>query len=284
MENQLINDVSDTALWVAGYRAQETDRKDAVFQDPLARRLAGERGAKILASMPYSKELAFALTVRTVAIDRLVTSAISRGIDTVINLGAGLDTRPYRMQLPADLRWIEVDFEHMITYKNEKLKAEKPVCHLERISVDLSQDDERKKLFTRLGAETKKALVITEGVITYLTNDQAARLSTDLFAVPSFHYWIQDYSQGKRRENKVRKAVSKKLKNAPWKFQSPDPIHFFGEHGWKVVENIFILDEADRIGRPLPVSFPWTILYPLLKKKIRKVGNKTYGYVMYGKV
>jgi O-methyltransferase involved in polyketide biosynthesis len=43
----LVRDISDTALWVAYYRAQETDRPDALFHDPFARALAGERGQKI---------------------------------------------------------------------------------------------------------------------------------------------------------------------------------------------------------------------------------------------
>ena len=39
--------ISDTALWVAVYRARETDRPDALFRDPLAYRLAGTRGEQI---------------------------------------------------------------------------------------------------------------------------------------------------------------------------------------------------------------------------------------------
>lgn len=283
MENETINHVSDTALWVAGYRAQETDRKDALFQDTLARKLAGKRGAQILASMPYSRILAFVLAIRTVAIDRLVEIAIARGVDTVINLGAGLDTRPYRMKLPANLRWIEVDFEHMINYKNEQLRSEKPVCRLERIAADLSQDDERRKLLTRLGAETKKAVIITEGVIPYLTNEQAAKLSTDLFSIPTFHYWIQEYRQGKERRSKVREKIGKKLTNAPWLFRSDDPIHFFGAHGWTVVEDIHMIDEAERVRRQPPISFPWNLLYFLFPKKAREAANKAYGYVLYGR-
>ncbi len=45
----------------------------------------------------------------------------------VINLGAGLDSRPYRMALPPSLLWVEVDYSHMIGFKNEKLAKEKPV-------------------------------------------------------------------------------------------------------------------------------------------------------------
>jgi len=40
-----ISSVSDTARWVALYRAMESDRPDALFRDPYARRLAGAAGA-----------------------------------------------------------------------------------------------------------------------------------------------------------------------------------------------------------------------------------------------
>ena len=283
METDLIQNVSDTALWIAGYRSQETDRPDAVFKDALAKKLAGEKGKQIVAETPNTHMMAFAMVARTTAIDRLVHKAIDFGADTVINLGAGLDTRPYRMKLPPHLKWIEVDFPHMIAYKSEKLTNDQPVCRLERIGTDLSKDEERKELFKRLGAATRKALIITEGVIAYLSNDQAGALSADLYAIPTFKYWIQDFAQGKRRKNKETKALSKKLKNSPFRFSHPDPINFFGKHGWKVVDNIYMLDEAERIGRRLPVKFPWNILIRIFPGKIREIANKTYGYVLFGK-
>jgi len=43
----LIRDVSDTAIWVAQYRAEESGRPDAMFRDPLAKLLVGERGPQI---------------------------------------------------------------------------------------------------------------------------------------------------------------------------------------------------------------------------------------------
>ena len=46
MPPALVNDVTDTALWVAVYRATETERRDALFRDPLAGRMAGERGGR----------------------------------------------------------------------------------------------------------------------------------------------------------------------------------------------------------------------------------------------
>lgn len=47
-----IRNISDTALWAALYRAAESERPEALFRDPFARRLAAERGEKIAAAMP----------------------------------------------------------------------------------------------------------------------------------------------------------------------------------------------------------------------------------------
>jgi methyltransferase (TIGR00027 family) len=277
-----IQHISDTAFWIAGFRAQETERKDAVFKDTLAKKLSGEKGLQMVAETPHSAAMAFAMVARTVAIDRHILSAVSQGIDAVINLGAGLDTRPYRLNLPTQLKWIEVDFTGLVNYKNEKLATDNPVCQLKRIAANLSDDTERRHLLSKLGSEVKKALVITEGVIGYLTNDQAAKLSKDIFSIPSFAFWVQDYAQGKMKNHRRSKDMVKKMvKHTPIQFRSADPISFFGEHGWRLKENIFILDEADMIGRSMPMMFPWNILIKL--PAVRQLGNKTYGYAMFAK-
>ena len=278
-----IQNVSETAMWIAAYRAEETEREDAAFKDPYARILAGERGFKMVASTPHTEAMAFAMIVRTSAIDQLVLSAINKGVDTVINLGAGLDTRPYRLPVPSGTLWIEVDFPAIISYKEKKLSEAKPVCRLERLASDLTNDTERKILFHKLSLQTSKALIITEGLVGYLRNDQAEKLSKDLFETTSFKYWIMDYAQGKLRKRKQTKDLAKKLKNAPIQFNSADPIGYFAKHGWSVCENIFILDHADKINRKLPPMFPWTLLMKIFPKHLRKIANQTYGYVLFEK-
>src|SRR3569623_650258 len=96
-ETTPINHVTDTALWVAVYRARETERPDALFRDPLASKLAGERGRLIESKMSQGKYVNWSLAIRTVVIDKFVHEAVVRGFDTIVNLGAGLDTRPYRL-------------------------------------------------------------------------------------------------------------------------------------------------------------------------------------------
>ena len=73
----LIRNVSDTALWVAVYRARETERPDALFRDPFAGRLAGVRGVQIATSMPFADKATWAWVARTVLFDQCSSPARS---------------------------------------------------------------------------------------------------------------------------------------------------------------------------------------------------------------
>ena len=147
MTEPLIRNISDTARWVATYRARETDRPDALFRDPFARRLAGERGEQIAAAMPNVAGTDWPFVMRTALFDRFIAGEVERGVDTVLNLAAGLDARPYRMALPASLTWIEVDLPDLLAYKSEVLAADRPVCRLERVPLNLSDVAARRALF-----------------------------------------------------------------------------------------------------------------------------------------
>jgi methyltransferase (TIGR00027 family) len=150
MASSPIEHVSDTAFWVATYRANEGLRPDALFADPLAERLVEGRGRAIAEAMPGGEFTAWMIAIRTCIIDRQIEDAVAAGIDTVLNLGAGLDTRPYRMELPPTLHWIEVDFASTIDFKEERLAGEKPRCRLDRRRVDLSDADARRALLAEI--------------------------------------------------------------------------------------------------------------------------------------
>ena len=96
-----VENISDTAHWVALYRALESERRDAHFHDPYARMLAGERGEEMMRTMRGRSNM-WAMVVRTCVYDEIILRLIQHNsVDTVLNLAAGLDTRPYRLHLPA---------------------------------------------------------------------------------------------------------------------------------------------------------------------------------------
>jgi methyltransferase (TIGR00027 family) len=257
----LIRNISDTARWVAVYRARESDRPDAVFRDPFARRLAGERGEQIANSMPLGRDNAWSMVTRTYLIDQFVTDQIRQGVDMVVNLAAGLDARPYRMQLPPSLRWIEVDLPEILDYKENILRDEKPVCALERFRLDLSNLQARRTLFTQLGSQARKALVITEGLIIYLTTDAVAALAQDLAAPPSFHSWILDIASPGLLRMLQKRMAAQLNQAAPFKFAPDEGPDFFLRYGWKPADVRSLLKNAARLKR-LPFFLRLIALLP----------------------
>src|SRR5712692_6201824 len=202
----LIHNISDTARWAAVYRARETERPDALFRDTFARRLAGERGEEIAKAVARRARNDWSFVTRTYLFDSFIADHVRQGGDMVVNLAAGLDARPYRMELPSSLRWVEVDLPEILDYKEGILAGEKPRCSVRRVRLDLANRDARRALFAELGREARNALVVTEGLLIYLTADQVAWLAEDLAAPAGFRKWALDMvSPG------LRKMISQQL-------------------------------------------------------------------------
>src|SRR6059058_1945296 len=104
-----VRNVSDTARWAAYFRALETARPDALFRDRFAERLCGQHGVDIANTLPDGNKHAWAWVTRTYLFDHFIKQELQQGADLVLNLAAGLDARPYRLELPASLQWIGVD-------------------------------------------------------------------------------------------------------------------------------------------------------------------------------
>ena len=139
-----IDHISDTARWVAVYRAMETARPDAIFRDPWAATLAGEKGTAITDSMKRGRQMAWAMIVRTAVFDEIIMARVHAGADLVVNLAAGLDARPWRLPLPASLRWVDVDLPDILRYKTETIGGAPPACHYEAMSADLTDATARR--------------------------------------------------------------------------------------------------------------------------------------------
>jgi len=245
METKPVRDVSDTAKWVAIYRAEESARKDALFRDPLAGRLAGERGTAIAAGA--SKHSRWALVTRTKLMDDLVLASVREGTDRVLNLAAGFDTRPYRLDLPADLVWIEADLPRLVEEKEALLSGETPRVKLSREVVDLVDPDARNAFLARATAGAKRTLVITEGLVIYLEEAVVSAMAKD-FAAHPIHDWILDFSSPKIVAE-MRAGMGKLLENAPFKFAPGNGVAFFEDFGWKVRDLHSLFHSAARLKR-----------------------------------
>lgn len=280
----MIRNVSDTAFSIAHYRALETERADALFHDPLAGLFAGDRGNKIATAMPMPFMVRQIVVIRTVIIDDYVRFGIGQGVDTILNLGAGFDTRPYRMDLPESLVWIEADYPHVIEFKEKRLSGEKTRCRVERWKLDLANLSERRKVLASIDARATKMLVLTEGVVSYLSVEEVGSLADDLRNLGHARYWIVEYFSPEAIKYRRRRSVGRRMQNAPFKFTPKDCLGFFGEHGWHPKEIRYLPEEAERLHRPiqLPVFLKAMVtIRTLFASDEKRAGFKRFqGYLM----
>ena len=275
-----IRNVSDTALWVAVYRAMESERADALFSDPHAHRLAGERGQAIVDAMPRGKSMGWPMVVRTAVMDEIVLRCVRQGARTVLNLAAGLDARPFRLPLPASLRWLHVDLPEMLDYFRDHMVGEKPNCGLEYIAADLRDADARREVFAR-AAGLGPVLVITEGLLVYLESDQVIELARDLHDIARAKWWLTDLASPKLLQF-LEKQWQPKLRqgNAPFRFGPAEGTAFFAPFGWNEAEFRSTWDESIRLDRMMPGGWLWNFLSKFQSPRKREANRRMSGIVL----
>jgi methyltransferase (TIGR00027 family) len=280
----LIENVSDTARWVAYYRAMETKRPDAIFRDPYAERLAGDKGLAIVNELKRGRQMAWAMIVRTNAMDEMLMQLVrSNHADLVVNLAAGLDARPWRLDLPSDLRWVDVDLPEILDYKLETLKDEKARCRYEPIRLDLREAAKRQALFQQLGASARRAVVITEGLLIYLEPGDVRGLASDL-ATGGLHWWITDLASPGLLEMSAKMwGKSLDAGNAPFKFGPAEGTAFFEPSGWRELEYRSSMEEAKRIDRQMRGMWFWGFVARFYPKRVRERFRRFSGIVLLGR-
>ncbi|MEO8879347.1 MAG: SAM-dependent methyltransferase [Gemmatimonadaceae bacterium] len=281
-----IENVSDTARWVAVYRAMESERPDALFNDPFARGLAGVKGEEIVRKMKDGTSMAWAMIVRTQVIDEIITAEVGTdGIDLVLNLAAGLDARPWRLTLPPTLQWVDVDLPEILRYKLATLGDAKPKCAYEAVEADLTDATARQALFARIGARSRRTLIVTEGLLIYLSDADVSALATDLHAVPSFTRWVIDLASPrllKRMTKSWGAAVAKG--NAPFKFAPPNGTDFFRELGWEERAFHSTMEEAERLDREMKMMWLWRFIGRFYPARMREEFRRMSGTVVLERI
>jgi len=281
-----IENISDTARWVAVYRAMETERRDAIFRDPFAARLAGEKGASIVDNMKRGRGMAWAMIVRTAVFDEIILERVRNGnADVVLNLAAGLDARPWRLPLPPTLRWIDVDLPGILNYKTETLKNEKPVCRYEAVTLDLRDVARRQALFSQIDAESQRVLVLSEGLLVYLTPDDVGALARDLHAARHFEWWTIDLASPGLLQMMTKmwgKNVS--AGNAPFQFAPAESTKFFEPFGWSEREYHQAMEDARRLKREMSMMWLWRFLAMFSSPKRKEEFKRFSGIVLMERI
>lgn len=257
------------ARLLAAHRAREHDRADAVFRDPYARALVGEPDVALARVLEGRDATDWLFTARTRSFDRIVLRE-GASADLVVNLGAGLDTRPYRLQLPPALRWADVDAPEVLDYKARVLEAGggRPSCAVERHPVDLSNPDARRGLFRDLARSASRVLVVSESLLIHLMSADVRELADDIGEPATFERWITDIVSPslldmlKEQSGEIVREAGAPYLFAPWngpQYLDREPWHVAGVQSLMgVALKLERLPIALRVTALLRESEPWT--------------------------
>jgi methyltransferase (TIGR00027 family) len=276
-----IEHISDTARWVAVYRAMETERPDAIFRDPFAHRLAGPEGAAIVDGLRQGKAAAWAMIVRTALIDEFIRAALAGGVDLIVNLAAGLDARPWRMELPPLLRWVDVDLPGILDYKLDVLADETPHCAYEAIRADLTGDARRREVLAEATADSEHALVVTEGLLIYLTREQVSAIASDLHAIPAIRSWVIDLASP-RMIQWIQRSWSQHASDgaAPFQFAPEEGTDFFEPLGWREAAFRSMFEESFRLDRTMRMAWLIKLISRFQSRARREETSRMSGVVL----
>jgi len=218
----LTSSVGATATMVAAARAIATRETNPLIEDPFAEPLVEAVGidfftrlAKGEADLSAPEHRAAAdllvdvLAVRTRFYDDFLLAATSAGIQQVIILAAGLDSRAYRLAWPDGTVVYEIDQPRVIEFKTDLLAdlGAHPTCERRTVGVDL-RDDWPAALHASGFDPAQPTAWIAEGLLLYLPPDAQDRLFDNISAqsAPGSQLATEDYPNP--REKMVRRLAT----------------------------------------------------------------------------
>lgn len=264
---------SITALGLAAARAVESGRPDRLIDDPLARPLfAAARlelpmlldwpapGASITDSQALHLHGSRYIGLRTRHYDDLILAAAGAGTRQLVLLGAGLDTRAFRLGLPDGTTVFELDEDPLLVYKQEALDGAgaRLRCRRVAVGVDLRQDWPD-RLRGAGFADGEPAAFVAEGLLAYLDASGQRRLleGIDALAAPgsllALDRIVGDPAAGDRVGELARRSglpMDRLLAGA----DSASVPGRLRELGWDVQEDT-VAAVAERYGRDLRDPF-----------------------------
>jgi methyltransferase (TIGR00027 family) len=247
-----------TARWIAAARARESARGDRLFDDPWAAELAGRHGLEMLAAGEGGGQPNCFLPVRTRFFDDVLAAACKPGGQVVL-LGAGLDTRAWRLSLPVGTVVYELDYSEVLVAKVAVLREADVAADRRAVPADLRADWVQQLLAA--GFDPMTATVwIAEGVLFYLTSSQvdgvlagAATLSARDSVVAA-----DTFGTGLLRLPALRALVEHRARSgAALPFCTDTPRHLLASAGWRPDSVLDLGAPGANYGRLAPLPSQW---------------------------
>jgi methyltransferase (TIGR00027 family) len=245
--NVALQEVGQTGLYTAAVRAEESMRANRLFDDPLVQAFvshwkyvppSGQNSQR-------SEALRKFIVARTVFFDELILSACRSGCRQIVLLGAGMDTRAFRLPLPSNTCFFELDTADVLENKNQVLKGCPASSTCSRIIVPCDLRSDWLAKLKAAGFDTGRSTAwIVEGVLVYLEEDTVNDVVRAIGAMSA---------SGSRMG--LDMASHDQRESVPWRLKRStapfDPVIWLAEHGWnaEVSHTRDVLSAHGRIPR-----------------------------------
>lgn len=258
-----------TAHWTAAVRAAENERPDRLFADPWAAALAGEIGTSWIQAR--SPESLAPIVLRTRYFDdTLKRITESAGIRQIVLLGAGLDTRAFRLDWPHGTTLYEIDQPGLLEYKARILQAQDahPTCKRVAVHADLRQA--WSGALCQAGyATAQPAAWLLEGLLFYLPSDVITSLLSQITEITCSGSWLGfDIINSETLTSPYTKKWidMQQAAGAPWIGTLDDPVAFLAQAGWRA--------ELTQAGQPEANHGRWTL--PIIPTTMPKMPHNWF--------
>ena len=255
--------VGRTALAVARVRAAESARPDRLFDDALAAAFAAAApaGQASIDGQPPgpggapATRLGFHVLIRTRFYDDYLLGAVMAGCRQVVLVAAGLDCRAFRLDWPDGVSLFELDQPEVLEFKAAVLSGQgaRPRCQRAAVPVDLRGDWPAR--LTAAGFDpAQPAAWLVEGLLIYLSSDQAARLLTDVgrLSAPGSQVALEQGEAVARLIRETSATLRGARLAALWQGGlGEDNAAWLAGHGWRSARHD-LAEVAAGYGRPAP--------------------------------
>ena len=242
-----------------------------LFNDPVVKDLIGTpirflmqfdamRRLTLQQSDAITKGIYGAQICRTRYVDDAVQAALAKGIDQIVILGAGLDTRPYRLSGIERIKVYEVDLPAVQADKKRKLEKRfgRLQWHVTFIPIDFDTQTLETVLAGTPFDRSKPALFIWEGVTQYISEEAVSQ--TLNFVGKShpqssivFTYVLKSIIERRSDIPNADKMMDRVAAQSPWVFGlEPSEIRsFLGTFHLAVLEDFGHADYQEKYLKPL---------------------------------
>lgn len=252
--------IVDTAFYCCGARMQDAARANPVCGDNYAKMFMCDYGQGIYDKFKAETVSSTSIVVRHRIMDDVLRHMLrSNAHLCIITIGAGFDSRPYRLK---GGNWFELDEPPLIAYKNALLPTYQCANPLHRIPVEFCTEELEEKLAAiSCGSGGEPTVVILEGVFIYLNENESQKLLDSLNR--QFPHLILMCDLVKREMVKqYGQSLHALVTEMGAPFQAVDePESIFLSHGYHVKETISLIDESVDLGlNMMPKAF-WSTFF-----------------------